>query len=108
MIKHIVMWNLKGDTPEDKANIASSLKAAFEGLVGKVPGLLHMEIGVDVSGVAYACDVVLYSEFDSHESLTAYAHHAEHLRIRQELGDVRVTRHQVDYHVAPIAVRALA
>ncbi|WP_144161703.1 Dabb family protein [Paraburkholderia sp. BCC1885] len=108
MIKHIVMWNLKGDTPEDKANVARSLKAAFEGLVGKVPGLLHMEVGVDVSGADYACDVVLYSEFDSHESLAAYAHHADHLRVRQELGDVRIARHQVDYHATPVAVRAVA
>jgi hypothetical protein len=33
----------------------------------------HVEIGVDTSGVGYACDVVLYSEFDSHQSLAAYA-----------------------------------
>jgi hypothetical protein len=61
MIKHIVMWNLKGDTPDEKATSVSRLKAAFEGLVGRIPGLLHLEIGVDTSGVDYACDVVLYS-----------------------------------------------
>lgn len=108
MIKHIVMWNLKGDTPEEKASVASRLKGAFEGLVGRIPGLLHMEVGVDMSCVDYACDVVLYSEFDSHESLAAYAHHAEHLRVRQELGDLRITRHQVDYQVTSIPVRAVA
>jgi hypothetical protein len=108
MIKHIVMWNLKGDTPDEKATSISRLKAAFEGLVGKIPGLLHLEIGVDTSGVDYACDVVLYSEFDSHESLAAYAVHAEHLRVKAELGDMRIGRYQVDYQPASISMRAVA
>jgi heme-degrading monooxygenase HmoA len=103
MIKHIVMWNVKGDTPEDKADVALRLKTAFEGLMGKIPGLLHMEVGVDVSRVDYACDVVLYSEFDSHESLAAYAQHAEHLRVREELGHLRIARHQVDYPVKSLS-----
>jgi hypothetical protein len=108
MIKHIVMWNLKGDTPDEKAHAVSRLKAAFEGLVGKIPGLLHMEVGVDVSGVDYACDVVLYSEFDSHESLSAYAVHAEHLRVKTELGDMRIARHQVDYPAMAASASAVA
>lgn len=107
MIKHIVMWNLKGDTPDAKASSISRLKAAFEGLVGTIPGLLHMEIGVDMSRVDYACDVVLYSEFDSHESLSAYAVHAEHLRVKAELGDLRIARHQVDYPATLIASGAM-
>lgn len=98
MIKHIVMWNLKGDTRDEKARGARRVKAAFEGLVGKIPGLLHMEIGVDLSEVDYACDVVLYSGFDSRESLAGYAVHVEHLRVKAELGDLRIARHQVDYH----------
>jgi hypothetical protein len=101
MIKHIVMWNLKGDTPDEKARGAQQLKHAFEGLVGKIPGLLHMEIGVDLSAVDYACDVVLYSEFDSRESLAGYSVHAEHLRVKAELADLRIARHQVDYQPVP-------
>ncbi|MFM0721294.1 Dabb family protein [Paraburkholderia strydomiana] len=99
MIKHIVMWNLKGETPEEKDRAIRQLKEAFEGLAGRIPGLLHMEIGVDTSKVDYACDVVLYSEFESHDALAAYAVHAEHIRVKQDLGDVRIARHQVDYEV---------
>jgi hypothetical protein len=99
MIKHIVMWNLKGETPDEKARAIHRLKSAFEGLAGKIPGLLHMEIGVDTSKVDYACDVVLYSEFESHDALAAYAEHAAHIRVKQDLGDVRIARHQVDYEV---------
>jgi heme-degrading monooxygenase HmoA len=108
MIKHIVMWNLKGETPEEKHRAIRQLKSAFEGLAGRIPGLLHMEIGVDTSKVDYACDVVLYSEFESHDALAAYAVHAEHIRVKQDLGDVRIARHQVDYEVIPARNRSPA
>lgn len=99
MIRHIVMWNVRGDTPGEKAANVERLKRGFHGLRGRVPGLLHLEIGVDTSRVDYACDVVLYSEFASQAALDAYAAHPEHLRVRQALGDLRTQRHQVDYPV---------
>lgn len=97
MIKHIVMWNVRGANPDEKARAILQLKQAFEGIRDKIPGLRHLEIGVDASGVDYACDVVLYSEFESQAALDAYAVHPEHLRVRSELEGVRVARHQVDY-----------
>lgn len=99
MIKHIVMWNVRGDSAGDKTEAIAKLKQAFESLRGKVPGLLALEIGVDSSRIDYACDVVLYSEFESQAALEAYAVHPEHLRVKAELGDMRIARHQVDYAV---------
>ena len=97
MVKHIVMWNVKGDTPEQKDAGIERLRSAFEGIRGKIPGLSHLEIGVDRSGVDYACDVVLYAEFESQQALDDYATHPEHLRVRDELQGLRIARHQVDY-----------
>ena len=97
MVKHIVMWNVRGETPEQKKESAVLVKAAFESLGGKIPGLIRLEVGLDVSAVDYACDVVLYTEFESQASLDAYASHPEHLRVKQIVGDVRIARHQVDY-----------
>ncbi|KRC04189.1 stress responsive protein [Hydrogenophaga sp. Root209] len=97
MVKHIVMWNIQGGSDGAKAASIDRVKAAFEALRGKIPGLLHLEIGVDRSGVDYACDVVLYSEFESQAALDAYAVHPEHLRVRQAIEGLRVARHQVDY-----------
>lgn len=99
-IKHIVMWTLKGDTPDQRAQVAQVVKQQFEGLRGLIPGMELIEIGVNCSVVNYACDIVLYSEFDSQQSLDAYATHPEHLRVREALGDLRVERYQVDYPVA--------
>jgi hypothetical protein len=99
VIKHIVMWNLRGDDAETRACHIALLKAEFESLRGRVPGLLCLEVGVDESRIDYACDVVLYTEFASREALAAYATHPEHLRVRAALGDLRIARHQVDYEV---------
>jgi hypothetical protein len=97
MIKHIVMWNVRGETPEEKREAALFLKSRFEDLSGRIPGMRRLEVGIDTSGVDYACDVVLYTEFDTQEALNAYATHPDHLRVRQELGDLRIARYQVDY-----------
>jgi heme-degrading monooxygenase HmoA len=100
MLKHIVMWKVRGDDDAMRARHVALVKAEFESLRGRVPGLLHLEVGVDESRIDYACDVVLYTEFDSRESLAAYAVHPEHQRVKRALGDLRITRHQVDYDVS--------
>ena len=99
VIRHIVMWNVSGSTAEEKQENIARLRSCFHGLRGRVPGLLHLEVGVDASRVDYACDVVLYSEFESWEALAAYAVHPEHLRVRDEMTGVRIARHQVDCEV---------
>lgn len=96
-IRHIVMWRLRGDTPKERADARAKVKASFEGLRGRIDGLTHIEIGSDISGVDYACDVVLVSEFADRAALEAYGSHPEHLRVRQELADLRIARFQVDY-----------
>ncbi|CAE6858654.1 Dabb family protein [Paraburkholderia nemoris] len=97
MVKHIVMLDVRGETPEQKKESAMLVKSAFESLSGKIPGLTKLEVGVDISAVDYACDVVLYTEFESQELLNAYASHPEHLSVKQVVGDIRIARHQVDY-----------
>jgi heme-degrading monooxygenase HmoA len=100
MIKHIVMWNVAGETKEDRSKAADFLRSRFEQLRGEVPGLLHLEVGLDHSHVDYACDVVLYTEFENQEALDAYAVHPAHIRVKGELGQMRIARYQVDYAVA--------
>lgn len=99
MIRHIVLWNVRGDSAEEKCRNIDILRASFHNLRGRIPGMLHLEIGVDSSRVDYACDVVLYSEFESQAALDAYTVHPEHLRVKEALGGLRIARHQVDYQV---------
>ena len=99
MIKHIVMWTVRGDTPVERDQNARRVKASLESLRGKVPGLLTLEVGVDISRIDHACDVVLVSEFESAAALEAYADHPEHLRVKREMSAIRAARYQVDYEI---------
>ncbi len=108
MIKHIVMWNVRGDDAAAHARNIVLLKTEFESLRGRIPGLLRLEVGIDDSRVDYACDVVLITEFVSRQALADYAQHPEHLRVRGVLGDLRSARHQVDYECHPEAGRVHA
>ncbi|MBB3944234.1 hypothetical protein GGQ73_000157 [Rhizobium skierniewicense] len=97
MIKHIVMWNVSGDTPEQKRHAAIMIKTKFESLIGQIPGLKTIEVGLDISRIPYACDVVLYSEFEDEAALRCYAEHPAHAKVRADLEGIRIARHQVDY-----------
>ena len=44
MIKHIVMWDVLGRSDEEKAGNIDRVRAAFEDLRGKIPGLLNLEV----------------------------------------------------------------
>jgi len=96
-VKHIVMWKVIGGSETEKAASVSAVKSRFEGLRGIIPGMTCLEVGVDFSKVNYACDIVLYTEFESRAALDAYATHPAHLKVRDELEGVRIARHQVDY-----------
>jgi|SRR5450830_411339 len=99
-VRHIVMWDVAGTrgSPEHAANLVR-LKQAFEALAveGVIPGLLRLEIGIDFSAVDYACDVVLLSEFESADALAHYQLHPAHAAAKQQIGAIRIARHQVDY-----------
>lgn len=72
MVKHIVLYTLKDGV--DKDETVRMIASVLEPLVGKIPGLLHLEIRRAYNGMDYA----LYSEFESREALTAYAFHPLH------------------------------
>lgn len=98
-IRHIVLWRVAAETEPDRRAAIDRVRSEFESLRGRIPGLLRLEIGVDVSRVAYACDMVLVSDFDSPDALAAYAGHPEHLAVRERLEGLRIARHQVDYPI---------
>lgn len=99
MIKHIVMWNVRANNDQDRENNLEKIKTLFNAMKPQIPGLIKLEIGIDSSRIDYACDVVLYSEFESQEALDAYAVHPAHQSVKDQLVGLRTARHQVDYLV---------
>jgi len=97
MIRHVVMWKLRGDTPAERDAARRLVKTSVEAMRGEIPGMLSIELGLDASGVDYACDTVLVADFESQSALDGYATHPVHVRMKAALGDIRIARFQVDY-----------
>lgn len=81
MVRHIVSWNFKEEIPEEKrAEIRETLAAAFPTLVGKIPGLLNVSVGMPPLGSSN-CDLALYCEMEEEKDLAVYRDHSEHQKI---------------------------
>ncbi|MDH5545300.1 MAG: Dabb family protein [Gammaproteobacteria bacterium] len=100
MIKHIVMWKLKESAfGNDKATNAKLIKEKLESLNGKIPGMITMELGINITESDAASDVVLYSEFESQPALDDYQNHADHQAIKPFVFECRSERREVDYEM---------
>jgi hypothetical protein len=91
------MWDVAGNTADEKAVAIAAVRREFEGLKGKIPGMTKLEIGIDTSHISYACHMVLVTEFESQGALDAYATHPMHQAAKARLEGLRIARHQVDY-----------
>ena len=78
MVKHIILWRLKGEfSEEQKLQIKSDAKRELEGLVGKIEGL--EKLTVEIEGLSSSnADMMLDSEFCDEASLKAYAKNPIH------------------------------
>ena len=93
MVKHIVLYTFKEGV--DKAEAVKIVASVLELLVGKIPGLLKMEIRQAYNGMDYA----LYSEFESKEALNAYATHPLHQEAKTHFFHLLDSRVAADYEV---------
>ena len=82
MVKHIILWRLREDlTPEEKERVKQDIKAGLEGLAGRIPGLLDIQVNVDGRLASSNADVMLDSTFTDEAALKAYAVHPEHVAV---------------------------
>ena len=93
MVKHIVLYTLKEGVDKDAA--VALIASKLEPLVGKVPGLMHMEIRQGFNGMDYA----LYSEFEKPEDIPAYRAHQLHQEAKSHFHHLLQTRVVIDYEV---------
>ena len=94
MVKHIVVYKFKeGVNKEDAVKLIASV---LEPLVGKIPGLTHLEIRAAYQG---GMDYALYSEFESKETLKNYATHPLHLEAKEHFWNFLNERFCADYEL---------
>lgn len=82
MVKHIIIWTLNPDLTEvEKATVKAGIKEGLEGLVGKVPGLISVNVQISGRLASSNADVMLDSTLESEEALKGYAVHPEHVAV---------------------------
>ena len=91
MVKHIVIYNLKEGVDKDYA--VELIRSVLEPLVGKIPGLIHLEVRRCFNGMDYA----LYSEFESRQALNDYAGHPLHEEAKGHFFHLLDCRYAADY-----------
>lgn len=75
------------------------MQRALESLIGVVPGMSSLEVGVAGAGEEHGADVVLISTHDDWEALAAYQKHPAHLEVARLIGEFKTERRVLDFEV---------
>ncbi len=94
MVVHIVMFQFQDENK--KANIIQA-KQMLESLMGAVPSLKSIDVGINFADEARAMDLSIITAFESKEDLEAYAIHPEHLKVVDFIKTVVEYSKVVDY-----------
>lgn len=95
-IVHVVCWRLLGADEAERGRNAATVVAAVERMRGQVPGLLSLDVGVNVVPAPDAWDVGAVMVFRTRADLEAYQGHPVHLALKAVVGPLRVARGQFD------------
>ena len=100
MLKHIVMWKfIDGAQGRSATEHALWMKSHLEALVGQIPEIKSLEVGVNISSSPMAYDAVLTLVVEDAEALRRYREHPAHQEISQYCHEVRSARTVVDYNI---------
>ncbi len=99
MIKHVVMWRLRGTSAEERRSHGEKVRAALEALRGNIPGMSSLEVGLGAGGDEQLADVVLMSTHDDWDALKAYQVHPAHVEAARVIAEARIERRVLDFEV---------
>jgi hypothetical protein len=99
MIRHVVIWRLKPQGGDERARTFERIRSALEAQVGRIPGLLRVETGLNVSASRRAGDFSLICDFETPAALAGYQKHPAHFETRA-IVDPLIDEHWiVDYEL---------
>lgn len=99
MIRHIVTWRLRPESPEAKAAAVAAIEAALVPLVGVIDGLQSLIVRQNAAYPDDNWDAVLVADFDSLEALVAYQDHPQHQAAAAVPRSFTTDRAAVDFEV---------
>ena len=96
MIKHIVCFKLKDNSPEE----CEKAKQVLLSMKGNVPLLRDIEVGTDFLHSARSYDVILQVVLDDEKALEDYQNDPYHCSVvKKHMHAVRETSVAIDYHI---------
>lgn len=96
MVKHIVCFRLKDNSPE----ACQKAKEVLMGMKGQVEQLRDISVGIDFLHSARSFDLILETLFDSKEDLEAYQSHPYHVNVvKTYMHAVRTDSVSVDWEL---------
>ncbi len=95
MVKHIVFFKLKEQTPQQ----AEALKNRLLSLAEAIDFIREIEVGINFKESDRAYDVALVTVFDSEVDLQRYATHPYHLEVIKFIKEITTDTKVVDYRV---------
>ena len=109
MFKHIVMWRfIDGANGKSKQQHAQWVKEHLEALVGVIPEIKALEVGINVCVAGTAYDAVLVSAFEDadamerykvHLAMERYKVHPAHLEVAAYFKGITEGRAEADYNI---------
>jgi len=99
MIKHVVMWRVRGTSAEERREQVEKVNAALLSLRGNIPGMSSLEVGIGSGGDEQFGDVVLITTHDDWAALKAYQVHPAHVEAARVIAAVRIERRVLDFEV---------
>ncbi len=100
MIRHAVIFGIRGDNGLNGIEKAKELRELLLGLDGKIPGLVRIEVGVNhPSAPEDNAELILICDFNSIEDCAMYQIHPAHVEVAKEIGKYKTTRSCVDWEI---------
>ena len=92
MVRYCVMWKFKPSDGKTPKEIAEDVKERYESLMGLIPGLEGIEVGVNRNDSASAYDAIMIADFKNWDALADYKADTRRDNVRkyvETLADVR-------------------
>jgi hypothetical protein len=98
MVKHVVMWRIKDlDEGYDTKSAAWKMKEKLESMIGKIPELKSLQVGINENQSPSAYHICLITEHQSWDDLKAYQENPFHKEVGAFVTEISKERAVVDF-----------
>ncbi|MBQ2372889.1 MAG: Dabb family protein [Bacteroidales bacterium] len=97
MVRYCVMWKFKPSDGKTSKELAEDVKEKYESLLGLVPGLTSIEIGINRNEGKTSYDAVMIADFESWEALATYKADTMRDNIIEYVKTIAEVRAKVEY-----------